>query len=195
MAERFLADEGETEALGEDASNFLKPKSPEVHKKFDELLAAADGKVMAQLQMQLQPFAQPVMQAFQELQKQMPPPPMDPSQATLKVGMAEIQRKAQYDQQDMQLKSQAQQASQQQSMQQLQLQNQKLQLELQRLQTKHQEQQSTLESREYLNAEDNSTAMDIAILHHAAGVTQKTGEGIDPGKGISQTTSIGNGAE
>ena len=184
-----------TEAMGEDTGKILHNKDPEVHKKFDELMAAADDHVMKQLQQQLQPYMPALMQAMQMMQKMQPPPPMDPSQATLQVGMAEIQRKTQYDQQDMQFKQQQSQGQQQADMQALQLQNQKLQLDMQRMQIKHQEMMATLDQRQAVNDQDNETAMNIALLHHASAAADRetTGSGIDPGRGIDQMTSIGNG--
>ena len=66
--------------------------------KFDELLALAAGKSLAQMSEILQPALQIIQQAMQMAQQYMPKPPVDPAVEAVKAAEAETQRKTVADQ-------------------------------------------------------------------------------------------------
>jgi flagellar biosynthesis GTPase FlhF len=105
-------------------------------KEMDQLLAAVSAKVAATSQVILQPIQEMLQQAQDSLAKLQPPPPKDPAQVQEAIGMAEIDRQKQRDQQEaiakqneQQLKQQADQYKQQAEQFKQELAAQKLQLD------------------------------------------------------------------
>lgn len=73
-------------------------------RQLEEIMARVNMQVLAQLQKMLEPLAPKIAQIQQMAQQFTPPPPMDPAvDATFKAAMAEIERKKQRDQQELQM--------------------------------------------------------------------------------------------
>lgn len=92
----------------------------------------ATQQVQATLSQQLQPVLQQIGQIQQQLQQRSPQPQMPPEvQATLQIGMAEIERKKAYDQAKLQMEQQTNQGSQQRDVAEFQTEQQQMQMEFQ----------------------------------------------------------------
>jgi hypothetical protein len=90
---------------GEDISEFMNTKDPEVEQAFDRMIEAANSKVLTSAPQYIGNIPQVIQQAQQLMQKLAPPPPqpMDPSQAALQKAQMDNQTKtAQIQQQDKQ---------------------------------------------------------------------------------------------
>lgn len=149
-----------SEAAGSDVGEMTQFQDPDTKKEMDQTLAAASTQVMQQAQKSLAKIPQAVQQAQQFLQSLMPPPPEDPGQTALKV--AQVRAQATSDDKKAQTQTDLQKTTIQEDNQ-----NQRTAAELQ--------------SRREINAEDNSTALEIAAAKIETGhsTNLSTGTGIE----------------
>ena len=129
---------------------------------FDKLLALASQKVVPDMAGAFQKAMPVLQQAMMALKQLMPPPPVDPGQASLQVAMAETQRQSAADQAGNQIKAAQAQST---------AQNQAQQNSLRALQIQTDQQNAQLASDTKLQVadQDNQTAETIAESRIAAG--------------------------
>jgi hypothetical protein len=147
-------------AVGVPLDNFLGGKDEHVSAELDRTLAMASQRFMPDIQNSLQGVPPVIQQAQQFMQQFQPPKPQDPTQ----VLMAETQRKAQYDQQRLQI-DQA-----------------KVARDAQLDQIKMQENMAEVQSKVQMNDADNRTAKELAVFEaeHGGHPRLSTGHGINP---------------
>jgi hypothetical protein len=173
-----------SEAAGRDISDFQKVKSKEVKQEFDKLLAATSQRVVPDAAKAFGAIPQIVQQAMGMLQQmQQSNMPQDPRMAAQ---MAEVQRKAQADQANIQVKQaelQLAQAKLQREEQQVaQRQADNLKREMLKQDRLDNRQAAELDVKLVTNREDNDTAKQIAAMEAITGekVGVSTGTGINP---------------
>ena len=153
---------------GEDISEFMNTKDPEVEQAFDRMIEAANAKVLTSAPQYIGNIPQVIQQAQQLMQKLAPPPPqpMDPSQATLqKATMDNTTKQQQLQQQDKQFQTKLaadQQTAQQAAQDKKQAADTQAQAEIQRTGIETSTKVQTTEM-------DNTTAQTIAAAEIAAG--------------------------
>jgi hypothetical protein len=93
-------------AAGRSIVDLMDPEDRDVDNEFDRMLAASDSVVEQQASAQLRDIPALIQQATQILQQYSPQPTPDPTSVAMmsaQAQMAEAQRKAQYDQQRVEL--------------------------------------------------------------------------------------------
>jgi hypothetical protein len=147
-------------AVGVPLDTFLGGKDEQVSAELDRTLAMASQRFMPEVEKMLQGVPQVIQQAQQFLQQFQPPKPQDPTQ----VLMAETQRKAQYDQQKLQMEQA------------------RIARDAQLDQIKMQERQMDLAAKTQMNDADNRTAKELAVFEaeHGSKSHLSTGHGINP---------------
>ncbi len=94
------------QASGGIEAHMLMSSDDKVKRRFDQLLAVANKRVIPQVQ-QIIAYAAPILQQAQmTLQKMQPPPPLDPGRAAIQASLSETQRKGASDQADNQIAQQ-----------------------------------------------------------------------------------------
>lgn len=189
-------------ALNGPAEDFMK--THELQADFDRLIAAASSQVIPQVQQVLAQVNPVIQKTIQTLKANMPPPPIDPSQAAIQSQQMQVQQRAQSDQTKAQIaqqKAQIDQAKLQQDNDQaaadMALEEKRLQIEAMNnaaeIQAENARTTAEIEARAAMNAQDNRTAMTIvgAKLAHDQGSNLSTGTGINPDAAVN----IGIGSE
>jgi hypothetical protein len=179
-----------SEAAGVDVGLLLKNANKEERAEFDRMLAAASQSVINEANSTMEQIPAIIDELIQFMQSVQPPPPPDPA---AEVAQAEIQRKtqadatkAQVDQAKLQTEQAKLQQRQQESAAELQQKLQALQMQLQEAQMREQREdartQAEIAARMKMNADDNTTAKQLAALEVAAGerIAVSTGTGINP---------------
>ncbi len=179
-----------SEAAGVDVSLLLKDATKAERAEFDRMLAAASQSVVNEANSTMEQIPQIIEETIQYLQSIQPPPPEDPASVA---ATAETQRKTQADAAKVQYetaKLQTEQAKLQQRQQEsaasLQQKMEELKLRIQEAQMREQgedaRKQAELAARMKMNADDNTTAKQLAALEVAAGerIAVSTGTGINP---------------
>ena len=179
-----------SEAAGVDVSLLLKDATKAERAEFDRMLAAASQSVINEANSTMEQIPQIIEEMVQFLQSVQPPPPPDP---TAEVAQAEIQRKTQADAAKAQVdaaKIQTEQAKlqqrQQESAAELQQKLAALQMQIQEAQMREEREdartQAEIAARMKMNADDNTTAKQLAALEIASGerIAVSTGTGINP---------------
>lgn len=153
---------------GEDISEFMNTKDPEVEQAFDRMIEAANAKVLTSAPQYIGNIPQVIQQAQQLMQKlaPQPPQPMDPSQAALqKAQMDNATKQQQMQQQDKQFQLR-QQAEQQAAVSAAQQKTQQVEAQTQAaMQRTGVETSTKVQTTEM----DNTTAQTIAAAEIAAG--------------------------
>lgn len=179
-----------SEAAGVDVSLLLKDATKAERAEFDRMLAAASQSVINEANSTMEQIPKIIEEMVQFLQSVQPPPPPDP---TAEVAQAEIQRKTQADAAKAQVdaaKVQTEQAKlqqrQQESAAELQQKLAALQMQIQEAQMREEREdartQAEIAARMKMNADDNTTAKQLAALEIASGerIAVSTGTGINP---------------
>jgi hypothetical protein len=179
-----------SEAAGVDVGTLLKDANKEERAEFDRMLAAASQSVINEANSTMEQIPKIIEELIGYMQSIQPPPPPDP---TAEIAQAEIQRKQQADAAKAQTdaaKIQTEQAKLQQRQQEsaaaLQQKMEELKLRIAEAQMREQgedaRKQAELAARMKMNADDNTTAKQLAALEIAAGerIAVSTGTGINP---------------
>ena len=172
-----------SDAAQGDISEFQKIKDTRVRQEFDQLLAAASQRVVADSAQAFAAIPQIVQQAMQVMQQMQQQGPMDPK---AQAQMAETQRKAAADQADIQVRQAELQLAQAKLQREVQDAEQRQQVNMQRDVFKQdrldQRQARELQVKVAINDSDNQTAKQIAAMEAVTGerVAVSTGTGINP---------------
>jgi hypothetical protein len=179
-----------SEAAGVDVSLLLKDATKDERAEFDRMLAAASQSVVNEANSTMEQIPQIIEEMIQYMQSIQPPPPADPASAA---ATAETQRKqqadaakAEFDAAKLQTEQAKLQQRQQESAAALQQKMEELKIRIEEAQMREQgedaRKQAELAARMKMNADDNTTAKQLAALEIAAGerIAVSTGTGINP---------------
>lgn len=167
-----------SQAAGADIGDMTKYNDKETSAEMDKTLAAASTMVMKQAAQTLASIPAVVQRAQQFLQSITPPPPQDPGQTAVQVAKINTQPKIQA----LQQKAQEVQASAQADTAKVQAENQgHIQQTILENQAEDQRTAAELQTKERVNQEDNSTALEIAAAKietgHSTGLSTGTSLG------------------
>lgn len=179
-----------SEAAGVDVSLLLKDATKDERAEFDRMLAAASQSVVNEANSTMEQIPQIIEEMIQYMQSIQPPPPADPA---TQAATAETQRKqqadaakAEFDAAKLQTEQAKLQQRQQESAAALQQKMEELKIRIEEAQMREQgedaRKQAELAARMKMNADDNTTAKQLAALEIAAGerIAVSTGTGINP---------------
>jgi hypothetical protein len=179
-----------SEAAGVDVSLLLKDATKDERAEFDRMLAAASQSVVNEANSTMEQIPQIIEEMIQYMQSIQPPPPADP---VTQAAAAETQRKqqadaakAEFDAAKLQTEQAKLQQRQQESAAALQQKMEELRIRIEEAQMREQgedaRKQAELAARMKMNADDNTTAKQLAALEVAAGerIAVSTGTGINP---------------
>lgn len=159
---------------------------PEVAKRVSQLMAMVSKPVNADVAQKLAPISELLNKLQAQAQQYMMPPPMDPSQAQIKIAQDTLQVERENNSGKLALQEKDLGRKAQQDSNVKQTNEEKAEIARIQIASKERQVQQTNETEIIKNVQDNNTAKEIAAekLEQGEGTNLKTGDGFDPGRGV-----------